>query len=54
MINYTRKQFYQERLSRDDIHLMLEAIETSEHLTKIATDTRIELLKGKLKRMEKQ
>lgn len=46
--------FSQERLAREDIRLLIEAVETSEHLTKIVSSTRLELLIGKLKRMEKQ
>ena len=46
--------FKQELLAKEDIRLLIEAVETSEHLSKIVSTTRYEMLLGKLKRMEKQ
>lgn len=47
------KPFYQERLSKDDIELLLDIIVNSEYATANASQTRLELLVAKLKRMEK-
>lgn len=50
--------FNQERLAKEDIRLLLEATthvrNCSNWNAQVASDTRIEMLIGKLKRMEKQ
>jgi hypothetical protein len=48
------KQFYQERLSADDIALLLKAIQNVGFTVMNCSDTRLELLTAKLVRMEKQ
>lgn len=46
--------FSQERLSKDDIELLIEAVEyIKDHTLAVASNTRLELLIGKLKRMLK-
>jgi hypothetical protein len=49
-------QSHQERLAKDDIRLLLELIIIARRNETIVgtSDTRLELLIGKLKRMEKQ
>lgn len=49
----------QERLSKDDIRLLIKAVETSSNISsalaaELASPTRVELMLDKLKRMEKQ
>jgi hypothetical protein len=50
--------FKQERLAKEDIRLLIECVRIAraipEQVGEYATDTRIELLLGKLRRMEKQ
>lgn len=52
----TMKSFYQERLSADDIRLLAQLIDIARRneLPTGTTETRVELLIGKLHRMEKQ
>lgn len=48
---------FQERLSKDDIRLVLEALRIAREdgsIYAVASHTRVELLIGKLHRMEKQ
>lgn len=46
------RPFYQERLSNDDIVLLLKALQNVSLEVMNSSDTRIELLAAKLKRME--
>jgi hypothetical protein len=46
---------HQERLAKEDIRLLIDCVELAKEKGEVfASHTRIELLLGKLKRMEKQ
>lgn len=56
-MNYNKRNLYQERLAKEDIRLLIKCVEYSVAVMISdgqATDTRLVMLIGKLKRMEKQ
>lgn len=56
-MNYNRRNLFQERLAKEDIRLLLEALRIAIEdgsIATYATGTRLQMLEGKLKRMEKQ